>query len=137
MNAIFSYVRSIKGKNDAYLDAQTYQFGAETQIAASLSDQILVGNTIVDPSVALRYRHADKDIIDDFILPNTGGEWIFVSPSFSTSVTPKIKATLSLDVPVMTNVVGTQLSPTIRWQTGIYIQLIKNKMTTSNQKHKP
>lgn len=132
MNASMTFVRSFKGKNDAYLGVQTYQFGDETQFSVGLADQFLIGSQIVESSAILRYRKAKVDEIDAFVLPNTGGEWIFLSPSIGTNLSPKTKMSLSVDLPLMANVVGTQLSPSIRWNLGAYIQLSKSKFSPLN-----
>jgi len=126
MNASMTFVRSFKGKNEEYLGVQTYQFGDETQVSLGIADQLLVGAQLIQPSILLRYRKALVDEIDAFVLPNTGGEWIFLSPSIGTNITPKIKANISLDLPLAANVTGTQLSPTRRWNIGAFIQLSKS-----------
>ena len=132
LNASMTYVRSFKGANHEYLDVQTYEFGNETQFSIGIADQFLIGKHSMDPSIVVRYRKANFDKVDQFVLPNTGGEWIFLSPSIGTSISPKIKASLTIDIPLAAKVVGTQLSPTTRWNIGAYVQLSKSKIEPLN-----
>ncbi len=132
MSGSFALVSSFKGQNDDYLGVQTYQFGDETQLSIGVADQLLIGSQLLDPSVVLRYRKANVDEVDAFVLPNTGGEWLFVSPSISAPISPKVQASISIDIPLVANVVGTQLSPTSRWNIGAYIQLSKTKIEPLN-----
>lgn len=114
---------SFKGKNDNYLNSQTYQFGNEFQIMFGLSDRFFVGNSIIDPSIVLRYRNASKDRIDNLSVPSTGGNWIFINPGFSYWLTEDWSFNANAELPLYAKVDGTQVSPTYRINTGIFFRI--------------
>ena len=77
-----------------------------------------------DVSLSGRYRWAGADIIDGNILSNTGGQWFFVVPRISWLV-KDMKWHINTELPIYADIVGTQLSPTFRINTGFYYLLKK------------
>lgn len=122
---------SFKGKNDEYLNNQTYQFGNEFQVMAGLSDRLFIGKSIIDPSLVLRFRNAAQDRIDDIRVPSTGGNWLFINPGMSYWLTSDLFFNANFELPMYANVDGTQVSPTYRLNTGIFfrIPLSKQELT--------
>jgi hypothetical protein len=117
------------GINSSYLETSSYRFGNEMQTYLGLSDQFLALNTIVVPSLSVKYRHATQDKIDGFRLDNTGGNWINLIPSFSFNINANIVFNATAELPLYSNVDGTQLTPTSRITTGLLFILTPNKQT--------
>ena len=113
-------VFSRKGENDGYLGNQLYQFGDELQLAVSVSDRLLLGSLILDPSVEIRFRKAWEDIQNEQGLASTGGQWVFVSPGLSWWLSPDWSVNASVAVPLFADVDGTQLTPTYRVNVGVF-----------------
>lgn len=119
--AIFSY----KGKNNQYLGEQTYQFGNELQVIFSFNDNFLVGKKIIDTSIAFRYRKALSDRFNDRTMPSTGGQWVFLAPSLAYNFSQKFAANATFEIPIFSEVEGTQLSPTYRLNIGVFFKVNK------------
>ncbi len=116
-------IHSFKGTNDSYLGSQIYQFGQEFQLAVGISDRLLLGNIILDPSLSLRYRYQAADILENFDLPSTGGQWVFINPSLSYWVNQDLSFEVAATLPLLSNIVGTQVTPTYRFRTGVFYRL--------------
>jgi hypothetical protein len=112
INGTISYRAT--GKNDSYLEDQTYIFGNEFQITAGVADRFLIGNQIFDPSISFKYRNVGADNRDDFDLPSTGGNWIFIRPAVIYQVTPKIGIQANIELPLYADLNGTQVTTTYR-----------------------
>ncbi len=124
-----SFTYRLTGKNNSYLnDTSIYEFGNVVQTNLGYTDQFLLFNTIFNPGVVVKYRKAFEDQIDASDLPNTGGQWVFVRPELSVQISPSIALATRLEIPVHSDVVGTQLTPTLRFTAGISYKLIKNKL---------
>lgn len=122
------------GVNDSYLDVTTYEFGNEFQTFLSFTDQFDIFNTIAIPSLSFKYRQAQQDIIGGFDLNNTGGQWVFIIPSFSVNISSDITLTTKVELPIYSYVDGTQLTPTYRITAGV---LYKIPLKRSVKKLKP
>ena len=131
MSLNLTAIYSGKGINDDYLGSQTYQFGNELQLALGISERITVGNNIFDPAITLRYRNQREDVIDDFDVPSTGGNWLFVNPSLSYWATPDISFEVGLTIPVISHITGTQVTPTYRFRTGVFYRIPSKKESTN------
>jgi len=139
MSLFLTSVHRRRGINDDYLpttnpvsgvrQAQTYQFGTETQLTLGASDQIFLLGQIISPGISVLYRRAAADRTNGVATPSTGGDFLFVQPAVSVSPGSRISWQLALDLPVYTKVVGTQVAPTFRLNTGILVQLIASKKT--------
>ena len=108
------------GKNREYYGSQTYQFGTSSQLFLSLGDQLLIGNRVLAPSLSLRFRWAAKDRINEQELENTGGQWINLIPALSWHFRQNIIFHMIPEIPLISKVNGTQLTPTFRVQLGMY-----------------
>ena len=111
------------GVNNEYQKVNKYKFGNETQFFVSAADQFLVFNQIVNSSLTLKYRHVLNDEINSQEISNTGGQWVFFSPSLSLSLIENVNLSTSLELPVYSKVEGIQLTPTYRFNVGVSIQL--------------
>ncbi len=126
LTAIFS----TKGTNDNYLGSQAYQFGNELQLALGISERMVIGNSLFDPAITIRYRKQAADVLNEFAVPSTGGNWWFINPSISYWVTPDISFEAALTIPIQSNITGTQVTPTYRLRTGVFYRIPSKKSTT-------
>lgn len=132
MSFFLTTVHRRRGVNDNYLptvnpidgsqQAQSYQFGTETQGTLGVSDQVFLFGQILTPGLSLLFRHAEGDRTNDVITPSTGGDFLFLQPSVGIDLGDKIRWQVALDLPIYTNVVGTQVAPTLRLNTGVLFQ---------------
>ena len=113
----------IKGKNTSYFEVQTYQFGNEFQLSLGLSDRVLIGKSIIDPALLLQVRNQAPDQIDAVDLPSTGGNWVFINPSLIDWLTPDISLNAGISIPLFSDIIGTQVTPTYRFTTGIFYRI--------------
>ncbi|MEM9929252.1 MAG: hypothetical protein AAF840_05510 [Bacteroidota bacterium] len=132
-NIFLTAVHRRRGINDNYLptinpvdgsrQAQTYQFGRETQLTLGASDQLFVLGQIVNPGLSVLFRHASGDRTNGVITPSTGGDFLFLQPSTSVDLGERLRWQIAVDLPVYTRVVGTQVAPTLRLNTGVLLNL--------------
>ena len=128
-----SFTYRFTGKNNDYLNnTSVYEFGDVLQANLGYTDQFLWFNTIVNPGLILKYRKAFADRINESDLPNTGGEWLFARPELVTQISPNLAIALRLEIPVYSHVVGTQLTPTLRFSGGLLFNLNTKKNNTIN-----
>jgi len=137
MTVYLTGVHRRRGRNDDYLPtvnpisgermAQTYRFGTETQLTLGLGDQVFALNRLLTPGISLLYRHAAGDRTNDVITPSTGGTFLFLQPSVGVELGPSLSWQLAADLPVYTNVVGTQVAPTLRLNVGFLLTINTKK----------
>jgi len=115
------------------LGQEKYRFGNEFALNIGLSHNIPLKKWRLSPSLHYRYRNSGKDVNDGFDFPNTGGEWMYLVPGFRLHSTKGIVIHSSIEIPVHTNVTGTQLVTSQKWQIGISypISLKKDKAIQS------
>ena len=124
------------GSNRDYLDgAQVYEYGNEIQLFVRVSDQFLIfGKKLISPSLSVKYRNAKRDEVDGIELNNTGGNWIFILPGISINISQNTSFQVKAELPIISNVDGTQLTPTYRLSGGFLMKfnLKKNKINFNN-----
>ncbi|WP_139211798.1 hypothetical protein [Neolewinella agarilytica] len=133
LSIFLTAVHRRRGINDDYLafnnpvtmvrQAQTYQFGTETQLTLGLSDQLLFFDRLINPGLSLLFRHAEGDRTNGEITPSTGGDFLFLQPSIGLTISASLSWQLAADLPVYTKVTGTQVAPTLRLNTGFLYHL--------------
>ena len=111
------------GTNTDYFGDSSYKFGNEFQAYLNFSDQFPLFKTILSPSLSFKYRNAVKDQIGGSDLNNTGGNWVFIIPNVAVNLTPGIQFSARAELPLYSNVDGTQLTPTYRITSGLLITL--------------
>lgn len=116
------------GVNNSYFGDTSYEFGNDIQSFVGISDQFVLGKSLLSSGVYFKYRKANKDQIGGFDLSNTGGNWISVIPSISINIRPALVFSTSIELPLYSEVDGTQLTPTFRLTTGITIQFASNNV---------
>jgi len=120
-------VARLNGVNKEYLSSGTYQFGNSIQAYLGYVDQLLLGKLLLSPSLQVGYRHVLEDRISGVELLNTGGQWLYLIPGLSWHIRPKLILNLYPEIPFYSRVNGIQLSPTFRFQAGIYILMDMKK----------
>ena len=110
----------LTGTNENFRLDQSYRFGSEYQVIGGISDRVVLGKLLVDPSVSLRFRKAFEDEVGMSELPNTGGEWVFLNPAAGISISNNLSFNFGFEIPLYANITGTQLTPTFRINTGFY-----------------
>ena len=120
-----SLVTSLRltGTNENFRSSQSYQFGNEFQIIGGISDRVLVGKLLIDPSLSLRFRRAYEDKVAGIELPNTGGQWLFIYPAMGIGLSKRLTFNFGFELPLYADITGTQLTPTYRINTGFYYLL--------------
>ena len=113
------FIYRATGTNDDYLGSLTYEFGNVFQAFLGVSDQFVIFNTLFNPGLTFKYRDAGMDRINDFEVENTGGNWIFLIPNFSLNISPQLSFVNRFEIPLYSNVDGTQLTPTFRLTSGL------------------
>ncbi|WP_397363732.1 hypothetical protein [Olleya sp. R77988] len=111
------------GTNNTYLNTLKYKFGNEFQAFLGFSDQFLLFKTLSNSSLSFKYRIAEKDRLDGFELENTGGKWLFLLPNFSLNITKSLSINTKVEIPIYSNVDGTQLTPSFRISSGILLKI--------------
>ncbi|WP_303318696.1 hypothetical protein Q4Q34_09480 [Flavivirga abyssicola] len=122
------FVYRSTGIDNDYLGNSTYKYGNEFQGFLSFSDQFTFLKTLASPSISFKYRNTVKDETGGGKLDNTGGNWVFIIPNFSINITPSISFSTKAELPIYSNVDGTQLTPTYRITTGVLIKINPKKM---------
>jgi len=115
------------GTNNSYFGDSTYRFGNEFQAFIGFSDQFLLFKTITAPSLSFKYRNASRDKIGGFDLENTGGNWVSIIPNFSINIKSNIVFSTKAELPIYSNVDGTQLTPTYRLTAGVLFTIVPKK----------
>lgn len=120
LNFIGNIVYRNTGTNKKYLQVQNYRFGNEFQIMTGIGRQFMISTQLFHAQAGLRYRSNAKDQVNGEILPNTGGKWMYGTGNIIWNVKPVWSLSFSMDIPLLSNVTGTQLSPTARFVAGGY-----------------
>jgi len=129
----FNLIYSSTGvNNDARGGLQTYEFGNDIQGIFGYSDQLLVGKTILQPGLSLRYRHAGPDQVSQNPLPGTGGDFLFTRLSNSFPIgSGNGSLNINIEIPVWSKVNDTQLAPSYVVNVGWYQRINHQKRKNS------
>lgn len=114
---------SLKGKNKNYLGSQVYQFGNELIAIAGIADQFVTRKFLWGASLQTMYRYAFQDKNDGEQTPGTGGQWIFIRPGLTVKPGKTFAINVSASIPAYSWVRDTQLTPTVRYNTGFYYEI--------------
>jgi len=127
LNILSRFVHKRTGTNNSYFGDSTYKFGNEVQFFLGFSDQFLLLNTITTPSISFKYRSVTQDKVGGFNLENTGGNWVFIIPNLSININQNLVFSTKAELPIYSNVDGTQLTPTYRLTTGILFTIVPKR----------
>ncbi|WP_298762411.1 hypothetical protein [uncultured Polaribacter sp.] len=123
------------GVNNSYLNnTSTYKFGNVLQANISYVDEFLVHKTLINPGLVIKYRKSTVDKINNSIIPNTGGEWLFARAELTIQLSQNLSFTNKFEVPLYSYVDGTQLTPTSRFTTGFTYKIFKKQPLITNIK---
>lgn len=131
MSLVLRSIYRLTGDNNSYLNVSTYRFGRELQFFGGVSDLVLVGSQLFEINMLFKYRNTSQDQINNNIVANTGGEWIFFNPTISYVVSPDLRFSTRVDVPMYSKVTGLQLTPTFRINLGVSLRLSKKEKIES------
>jgi len=124
LSLISTIIYSYRGINDEYQcqngNCQTYQFGQDLQAMLGLSDRLYWQQSIFDASLLFRYRFVTQDLFNNAPRPSTGGNFLLIAPSLSYWISPNFSINATVELPLYSNVRDTQVSPTYRFNLGIY-----------------
>lgn len=115
------------GENKNYFDNQSYEFGNEIQATLNYSEQLLLGQFIINPSIGMRYRHVSSDQTNGSAVPGTGGNWLFVRPVLSYEPGQLSSIQVAVDIPAYAHVKGVQVTPTYRLNIAFYKKFRSSK----------
>ncbi|MEM9985753.1 MAG: hypothetical protein AAF804_11750 [Bacteroidota bacterium] len=102
---------------------QRYEFGNELQVFAGFSDRYVLGRWLIDPLLMFRYRAVSADLVNDFALSNTGGQFIHLVPGVVINPHPNISFRISGELPIFRYVDGTQLATSQKLTLGLFFRL--------------
>ncbi|NOU58563.1 transporter [Marinifilum caeruleilacunae] len=102
-----------------YNGGQEYRFGNETIVNLGLSDSFVIGNKILNAGLQYKLRHTQQDENNGSNFPNTGGTWMYLVPNLDLQVSPKVKLHANFEMPIHTDVTGTQLVTSYRANIGL------------------
>ena len=123
MSLTLTSTYSYKGKNNDYLGSQVYQFGQELLLQAGIADRLTIGKSLFDPTLNFIYRHARPDENNGEDLPSTGGQWIFFNPGVSYWISTDLSFNANVNIPLVADITGTQVTPTYRVNFGFFYRI--------------
>jgi len=98
---------------------EKYRFGNEFALNIGLAHSIPLRKWSLNPSLHYRFRKSGKDVNNGFDFPNTGGEWMYLVPGIRLNSAKGLIIHSSIEVPIHTDVIGTQLVTSLKWQVGV------------------
>jgi len=98
---------------------QKYRFGNELTLNLGISHSFPLKTWSINPSLHYRYRNSQSDKNDGFDFPNTGGEWMYLVPGLRINSPKGVIIHSSVEIPLHTDVTGTQLVTSKKWNIGI------------------
>ena len=119
-NLLLSSTYALKGENPRFNEIETYAFGEEWLVSIGISDRMVLFNKLVDPSLLFRYRQVQPDFRNGSLLPSSGGEWVYINPGITFWFSEKMSYQINGEIPLYANLIGTQITPTYRFNTGLY-----------------
>ena len=122
---LINYTASYKlsGTNSDYLGSESYQFGDEFQTTIGVADRFLLWGQVVDPSLSIKYRHVQQDVRNDFVLPSTGGSFLFLRPAVIYHVSDTVGIQCNIEVPLYAHLNGTQVTTSFRFNFSVVFKL--------------
>lgn len=115
-----SNLLQLTGHFNEFNQIQQYKVGNNLVSRLGITNQLSWSNKLFDTILEVIYRKNWKDKVDNQLLPNTGGQWVFFKPGLSWTPNQRITLNVGLELPLFAQVVGEQLSSTSR----ISMQLI-------------
>lgn len=118
----FTYQLTTASSN--FANHNSYEFGNEFQSFTSVSDQFALGNLVNTPSLTVRANIIANNKIEEFTDPNSGGFWLYASPSWAVQLSPSISTFIQADVPIYRDLNGFQIITSYKIIGGITYNLL-------------
>jgi hypothetical protein len=111
------------GENERFNSDDNYSFGNRLTVQGAFRKQV---NTFI-AALGLEYRKAASDQLNSNKLANTGGSWLFVQPSVSAGLFRNTGIRVSADLPIFTEVQGTQPSTSFALMASFFVNFGKSE----------
>jgi hypothetical protein len=105
----------LTGTND-----RDYRFGNELVANLGVRHQPW---RFFDYALALRYRSTDPNQRAETEIPNTGGSWTYLVPSFNVKIRDNLSVRFSAQIPMQRDLNGTQLTNSLTASVSLFYQL--------------
>lgn len=115
------------GTNKNFRSDDNYRFGNELVTSMGWSKTLFIFKSIVEPSLITSYRLAERDLINNKEIPNTGGNWLFVSTGISLYIRENLKIFSAFTFPLYSEPSGVQLTTSYRFNMGIHLNILNNE----------
>ncbi len=113
------------GRNKRFGNSQAgYKFGNEFIFTSGFTFST---DSFIDFTILNRFRNAEADKFGTPTIPNTGGNWLYILPMINLRFSSKFNTTISGELPIYTNVVGTQLTTTFTASISLYYSISISK----------
>lgn len=132
LNTSLRFTYRNTGTDTQYLGNSTYKYGNEFQGFLSFSEQFFFLKKTISPSLTFKYRNAVRDQTGGGEIDNTGGKWVFIIPTFAIDITKSVAFSTKAELPIYSNVDGTQLTPTYRITAGFLFKIAPKLKITPN-----
>ena len=113
------------GRNKRFGNNQAgYKFGNEFIFTSGFTFST---DSFIDFTLLARFRNAGADKFGNQKIPNTGGNWLYLFPGLNFKLSDKLTTGISGEIPLYTNVIGTQLTTTFTASLSVYysVRIIK------------
>ncbi|MEQ9403061.1 MAG: hypothetical protein RIM99_05705 [Cyclobacteriaceae bacterium] len=106
----YSNLFQLTGRFDEFNRVQQYEVGNSLVSRIGATDNLLILNQLFDVVLEVIFRKNWKDKVDNQILPNTGGQWLFIKPGLTWVSSPSLRFNMGVEIPLYADVVGEQLT---------------------------
>ncbi|MEE9432568.1 MAG: hypothetical protein V3V16_16090 [Melioribacteraceae bacterium] len=107
---VFNSSYRLNGTNKRFGANQAgYKFGNEFVLTSGIA---YATDTFFDITMLARYRNTSQDEFSADEIPNTGGNWIYFLPGINFLITDNFTTSITGELPLYQNVIGTQLTTT-------------------------
>lgn len=104
----------LTGAYNSYNTIQSYKTGNSMVARLGLSRNFVLGSYLTTLNAELIPRKNWTDEVDNLMIPNTGGQWLFIKPGINFNLYPTLIFNLGAEFPLYSYVEGEQLSSTTR-----------------------
>jgi len=115
----------ITGTNNKYFGNLRYQFGNELILNLQTSYSFFITSEMFNTSIGIMYRSQTEDLVNNEVLPNSGGQFIYFNPGIGYNITPNLNFRVASNIPIYRNTIGTQLTTSYKVISSISYTLNK------------
>ena len=122
LNVFMNTSYRFNGTNNRFGDGfqQGYTFGNELFINLGAGYRT---DTFFDFTFMFRFRNTQPDNFDGGVLPNTGGNWLYLIPGINGKISDRFTTRLTGQIPLYRNLTGTQLTTTYTAALGLFYNI--------------